>query len=392
MSTLKEDFLNFQAQTSPYPMGLEVSRAEGSYIYDMKGNAYLDFVAGVSACTLGHCHPKVVKAICQQSKSYMHTMVYGEFITKSAVALCRKLSEILPYPLRVTYLVNSGTEATEGAIKLAKASTKRSEIIAAQKSYHGNTQGSMSVMGHEPRKSPFRPLIPDVKFIRFNEEDDISQISDNTAAVILETIQGSAGFITPENDYLKKIKKHCEKMGTLLILDEVQTGFGRTGSFFAFQQYGVIPDILVMGKGMASGMPIGAFTTSRELMSLLSEKYRLGHITTFGGNPVVASSALVTLGELQRSNLINEISEKEWFIKTELKHPKIKNIRGKGLMLALEMEDKEIANQVIKECLKERLILFWLLFDPKAIRITPPLNISLEEIKKGIDIIKFVLG
>ena len=287
---MKEDFLKYQAQTTPHPLAMEVSHAKGSYIYDRNGNAHLDFVAGVSACSLGHCHPKVVEAIQKQSETYMHTMVYGEYVQAPAVAYTKLLASLLPDSLETTYLVNSGTEAIEGSLKLARRSTGRTEIIAARHAYHGNTMGSLSIMGFEERKRAFQPLLPDVSFIHFNEEKDISKITKKTAAIVLETIQGGAGFVLPQNDYLKKIRARCTEVGALLILDEIQPGFGRTGQLFAFEHYNCIPDILVMGKGMASGMPVGAFTASNDLMSNLKDNPKLGHITTFGGNAVIAAA------------------------------------------------------------------------------------------------------
>ena len=382
-----EDFYTYQAQTTPHPLAMEVSKAEGSYIYDGEGNAHLDFVAGVSACTLGHCHPKVVKAIQEQTAKYMHVMVYGEYLQSPAIEFCKLLASQLPKSLETTYLVNSGTEAIEGSLKLAKRATGRSQLISAKYAYHGNTQGSMSVMGYEERKQAFRPLLPDVDFITFNDEADLSKITERTAGVILETIQGGAGFIEPKNGYLTKVKKRCEEVGALLILDEIQPGFGRTGKLFGFQNYDVTPDILVIGKGMASGMPVGAFVASRELMQLVSENPKLGHITTFGGHPVIASASLVTLKELISTNLMHQALEKEKLFRKYLKHPLIEEIRGRGLMLAVMTPSAEITNQVIFYAKENRLILFWLLFEARAIRISPPLTISEEEIKKGCDII-----
>ena len=389
---MKADFLKYQAQTTPHPLAMQVSHAKGSYIYDTSGKAYLDFVAGVSACGLGHCHPKVVDAIKKQTEQYMHVMVYGEYVQQPAVAYSKLLASLLPSPLETTYLLNSGTEAVEGAIKLARRATGRTEIIAAHHGYHGNTMGSLSIMGYEDRKSAFRPLLPDVSFIHFNTEMELDKITKKTAAVVLETIQGGAGFILPKNDYLKKVRQRCSKVGALLILDEIQPGFGRTGKLFAFEHYDCIPDILVMGKGMASGLPVGAFTTSSKLMSKLQHSPKLGHITTFGGNPVVAAASLATLNELTESNLIPQTLEKEKVFRNLLKHPKIKEIRGKGLMLALLMESSEIADKLVLECSKKGLILFWLLFEPKAVRISPPLTISEEEITKGCTIILNVLN
>ena len=388
---MKKDFLTYQAQTSPYPLAMEVSHAEGSYIYDTNNKAYLDFVAGVSACSLGHRHPRIVNAIKEQLDKYLHVMVYGEYAQKPAVELAKFLAQHLPKPLEQTYLVNSGTEAIEGAIKLAKRATGRSQIIAAHHAYHGNTMGSMSVMGHEERKQAYRPLIPDIEFITFNSEEDIEKITHKTAGVVLETIQGGAGFIEPVNGFLKKVKKQCERVGALLILDEIQPGVGRTGKLFGFENYQCVPDILVMGKGLGGGMPIGAFTASREHMALLSNQPKLGHITTFGGHPVIAAAALATLQEITETGLMQEALEKEQLIRGRLKHPLISEIRGKGLMLAVMTPSAEITNEVILKCQDAGLILFWLLFEPKAIRITPPLTISKEEIIKGCDIILSVL-
>lgn len=384
---MKEEFLQYQAPTSLYPLGLEVERAEGSYIYDTQGKAYLDFVAGVSACTLGHCHPKVVKAIQEQVSKYMHVMVYGEYAQAPAVEFCKLLAENIPDPLETTYLVNSGTEAIEGSIKLAKRATGRSQIIAARKAYHGNTQGSLSIMDYELRKQPFRPLLPDVAWIEFNNEKEIEKITTKTAGVVLETIQGGAGFITPENDYLLKVKKRCEEVGALLILDEIQPGFGRTGKLFGFENYNVVPDILAIGKGMASGLPCGAFVASYDLMHLLANNPKMSHITTFGGNPVVAAASLATLKELLHTNLIQETLEKEQLFRKLLQHPKIKSINGKGLMLAVIVEDIDLANHIILYAHQRGFIFFWLLFELRAVRISPPLTISEEEIEKGCAII-----
>lgn len=346
---------------------------------------------GVSATPLGHNHPKVVEAIKAQLDQYMHVMVYGEYIQKPAVELTKLLAQHLPAPLEKTYLTNSGTEAIEGALKLAKRATGRSEIIAAKYAYHGNTMGSMSVMGYEARKQAFRPLLPDVKFIRFNNESDIQQITSKTACVILETIQGGAGFIEPQNDYLRKIQEQCHKVGALFILDEIQPGIGRTGKLFGFENYNCQPDILVTGKALGGGMPIGAFTASSQLMDLLQDNPKLGHITTFGGHPVIAASALATLTEITCSNLMQQALEKEQLFRRYLAHPLVREIRGKGLMLAIILPSANITNQVILRCEKAGLILFWLLFEPNAVRITPPLTISNEEIKQGCRVITSIL-
>ncbi len=384
---MKSDFFKYQAQTSPTPLTLEIEKAEGCYIYDIYGNQYLDFIAGVSALPLGHRHPKVVKAIKNQLDSYLHVMVYGEFVQRPQVELSKFLANKLPKNLQCVYLTNSGTEATEGALKLAKKITGRIELISAKNGYHGNTQGSMSVCGREEQNSAFRPLIPGTKYIEFNKESDLNKITENTAAVILETIQGGAGFIEPKNNYLQKVKQRCTSVGALFILDENQSGIGRTGKFFGFENYNVVPDIIVTGKGLGGGMPIGAFISSRSHMSTLKQNPKLGHITTFGGHPVIAAASLATLQELFKNSLMEDTLEKENLIRNILVHKYIDEIRGIGLMLAIVLKDSEQVNRVILEAMDNGLLLFWLLFEPKAIRITPPLNITKEEIKKGCKII-----
>lgn len=366
---------------------MEIASATGSYIYDKTGKAYLDFVAGVSACTLGHGHPKVDKAIKDQLDKYSHVMVYGEYIQDNPLELCKLLAAHLPANLNTTYLTNSGTEAVEGALKLARRVTGRSEVISANKAYHGNTMGALSVMGYEERKQPFRPLMPDVKFIDFNDIQQLVSITEHTAAVILETIQGGAGFIEPVSGYLEKVRKLCDEVGALLILDEIQTGIGRTGKLFGFENYNCIPDILVCGKGLGGGMPIGAFIASNEHMATLKNNPKLGHITTFGGHPVIAAAALATLSEVLSNELMEDSLRKEALIRAHLQHPLITEIRGKGLMLAVMTPSKEVADKVILDCQDNGLILFWLLFEPRAIRITPPLTISDNEIVTGCNIL-----
>lgn len=391
MRSLQDDFLNYQAKTTPHPLGIVVKKAKGSYITSESGKKYLDFVAGVSACSLGHCHPKVVSAIRKQSKKYLHVMVYGEFAQEPAVNLSKELIDLLPENHQSIYLTNSGTEAIEGALKLAKRVTGRSELIGALNSYHGSTHGALSLLGSEHQKVGYRPFLPDTRFIQFNSLADLEKITTKTAAVLLETIQGGAGFILPENDYFKKVKERCDAVGALLILDEIQPGFGRTGRFFGFEHFNVKPDIIVMGKGMGGGLPVGAFTASHDLMKMLEDKPKLGHITTFGGNPLIAASCLATLRVIRDSELMQEIPEKETLFRFELNHPKIKSIRGKGLMLAPILENAELANQVVLKCIDRGLLLFWLLWEKKAIRISPPLTISKKEIKKGCAIIRSVL-
>ena len=389
---ITNDFFKHQAQTTPHPLAMEISYAEGSYIYDQNNKPYLDFVDGVSACSLGHRHPKVVEAIKKQLDSYMHVMVYGEYIQSPAVQLTKLIASKLPPKLEKTYLTNSGTEAIDGAMKLARRYTGRSEIIAAKNAYHGNTMGALSIMGYEERKQPFRPLIPDIRFMEFNNLLDLSKITTKTAAVVLETIQGGAGFIEPKNGYLTKVQEKCNQVGALLILDEIQPGIGRTGTLFGFENYNCIPDVVVTGKGLGGGMPIGAFTASEDMMDSLSDHPKLGHITTFGGHPVIAAAALATLEEITTSNLIPETLVKEALIRKHLQHPLIKEIRGKGLMLALMVDSSEIANKIVLQAKEDGLILFWLLYEPKAVRISPPLTISKEEIEKGCNIILNILN
>ncbi len=388
---MQHNFFKYQAQTTPHPLALEISHAKGTYIYTKDGKSYLDFVAGVSANTLGHSNPIINAAVKLQLDKYAHVMVYGEYIQDPAVALCQLIAKHLPEPLETTYLVNSGTEAIEGSLKLARRFTGRSEIIAAKNAYHGNTMGSLSLMDYQERKQPFLPLIPGIKHISFNCEWCLQQITEKTAGVILETIQGGAGFIEPNANYLENVAARCKAVGALLILDEIQPGIGRTGKLFGFEHYNCLPDIVVTGKGLGGGLPIGAFTTSKKIMQHLSDNPKLGHITTFGGNPVIAAAALATLTEITNSNLIPDTLIKEQLFRTLLKHKYITEIRGKGLMLALILDTPERANSLVLKAQDLGLILFWLLFEPKAVRITPPLTISSEEIKKGCDIIYSIL-
>ena len=389
--TARDIFFAHQAQTTPKPIGLEVKKARGSYIIDKDNKKYLDFVAGVSACTLGHSHPKVIRAVRRQMRKYLHVMVYGEFVQDEPVQLVKLLADQLPEKLSCIYLTNSGTEGIEGALKLAKRATGRQRIISANNAYHGNTQGAMSVMGYEERKRAYRPLIPGTSYIQFNDVGDLEQINEQTAAVILETIQGGAGFIVPTNDYMKAVRERCDKVGALLILDEIQPGMGRTGKLFAFEHYNMIPDIFVTGKGLGGGFPVGAFGASKKLMNLLQDKPILGHITTFGGHPVIAAACHATLKTLLQSNLIAETIEKEQYIREQLQHQGIKEIRGKGLMLALILPTPELAQQLVKIALERGLLLFFLLFEKRAVRVTPPLTISKKELKKGCDIIVNIL-
>jgi acetylornithine/succinyldiaminopimelate/putrescine aminotransferase len=389
---MQQDFFKYQAQTTQFAAGFEVEKAEGSYIFGTDGKKYLDFVAGVSANTLGHSHPKIVTAIKEQADKYLHVMVYGEYAQEKPVELCKLLAEATPEPLEITYLVNSGAEAIDGSLKLAKRYTGREEIVSFKNSYHGNTHGALSVSGNEYHKREFRPLLPMVSFIEFNNENDFDKITEKTACVILETIQGAAGFLVPNDDYLIKLKKRCEEVGTLLILDEIQPGFGRTGKLFSFEHFGIVPDILVMGKGMGGGVPVGAFMSSKKIMETLSHSPKLGHITTFGGNPLIAAASHATLKEVLESGLMDEVAEKEELFRKLLVHPKIKNINGKGLMLAVNLETPDYTLNVAKRCMKKGLVVFWQLYRNEYLRISPPLTISKDEITEGCQIILDVLN
>tara|TARA_B100001057_G_scaffold463338_1_gene517228 strand:+ start:44 stop:1231 length:1188 start_codon:yes stop_codon:yes gene_type:complete len=388
----KEKFLKYQAQTTENPICLDISHALGCFIYTKDKKKYLDFVAGVSAANLGHKNIKILNAVQNQINKYWHVMVYGEFLQEPSIKLCELISKNLPDSLSVTYLTNSGTEAIEAAMKLSKRVTGRSKIISANNGYHGNTQGAMSIMGFEDRKRAYRPLIPGIKFIDFNNCEHIKQIDNNTASVILETIQGGAGFILPNKGFLQQVKKKCDEVGALLILDEIQPGIGRTGKLFAFEHYSIVPDILVYGKGLGGGFPIGAMTTDYKKMNLFKKNPILGHITTFGGHPVISAAAYANLKETIDSGIMNEIDGKEKLFRKLLKHELILEIRGKGLMLALMMKNKEISKKLISISLSKGLILFGLLFEPKAVRITPPLTIKIKEIILGCSIILDILN
>ena len=391
MSTAKDIFKNHQAQTFPFPSCLEIATAKGSYIYDVNGKAYLDFIAGVSACTLGHSNPIITDAVKEQLDKYSHVMVYGEYVQSPQYKLAQLLANNLPKNLSTTYLTNSGTEAIEGAMKLAKRATGRPEIISCKDSYHGSTQGALSIMGNEEHKAKYRPLLPSCNQIIYNDIESLVNIKKNTAAVVIEPIQGGTGFITPSNNFLQKVKEKCNETGSLLIFDEIQTCFGRLGTLFGFENYNVIPDILCIAKGMGGGMPIGAFISSWELMNLLTFEPKLGHITTFGGHPVNCAASHATLKHLLATDIMQEVEKKEKLFRLHLKHSKIKEIRGKGLMLSIEFEDEELAKKVVEESLEKGLILFYFLFTKTAIRITPPLTISNKEIIEGCNVIKEIL-
>lgn len=387
MPNLRQLFLQHVAQTSHSPLSLEVKRADGIYIYDSKDKQYIDIIAGIGVSCLGHCHPAVVTAIEQQLRLYLHTMVYGEYILSPQVQLATLLTEQLPESLNSVYFVNSGAEATEGAMKLAKRYTGRAEIVTCRNAYHGSTQGAASLMSDAFYTAAFRPLLPGIRHIEFNQEDDLSQITDRTAAVIMETVQAEAGIYVPRSDYLRQVRQRCNDTGALLILDEIQAGFGRTGSLFAFEQYGSIPDVLLLAKAMGGGMPIGAFIASREIMASLSFEPVLGHITTFGGHPVCCAAALATLQTLLASTLIEEVNTKAELFRSLLDHSLIVDFRSAGLWMAVELPSFEIVETAIQKCLKKGMITDWFLFNDKCLRLAPPLIIREDEIRTACHIL-----
>ncbi len=383
MLSPRQLFLLNTAQTSPSPRLLEIERAEGMYLYDYNGKSYMDLVSGFAVSNTGHRNAKVVQAIKDQADKYLHLTVYGEFIQSPQVKFANKLSSILPDSLSSVYFVNSGAEATEGAMKLAKRFTGRSEIIAYTNSYHGSTQGALSVMGNEYYKQAYRPLLPGIRFIEFNNPIDLDLISTDTAAVILETIQGEAGVRVPDVHYMQRLRKRCNETGTLLILDEIQTGFGRTGTLFAFEHFNINPDILLLAKGMGGGMPIGAFISSNEIMSVLKENPILGHITTFGGHPVSCAAGLANLEVIIKEELYKDVSLKESLFRDLLQHPEIKEVRGMGLMLCIQLSSFEQVENVSRRCVENGIIIDWFLHCDTAMRIAPPLIITDNEIQKA---------
>ena len=375
------------APTSAFPLMLEISDAEGVYLIDPAGKRYLDFIAGISVSSLGHKYPAVVKAVQKQAETFMHTMVYGEYVLSPQVELATLLTEQLPDQLDSVYFVNSGTEATEGAMKLAKRVTGRREIISCRKAYHGSSQGALSLMSEDQFTAPFRPLLPNINHIEYNCEYCLRHITEKTAAVIVEPVQAEWGVRPPFEDYLNKLRDRCTETGTLLILDEIQTGYGRTGKLFAFEKYGIVPDILLLAKGMGGGMPIGAFVSSKENMRYFSDHPILGHITTFGGHPVSCAAALATLKTLLTENYVSEVMTKEAHIKSRLKHPLIQEVRSSGLLMAVQLDSFERVSNVIKYCMDAGLIVDWFLFNDSCIRIAPPLVITIEEIDKALDML-----
>ncbi|KXX68183.1 aspartate aminotransferase family protein [Flammeovirga sp. SJP92] len=384
----KDIFFEHQAQTSPYPLGIEVDYAKGVYLYDKEGKSYMDLISGIAVNNLGHGHPKLIKAIKEQVDKYLFVMVYGEMVQKPQIELTKSLLSVLPDQLNSTYFVNSGTEANEAALKLAKRYTGRTELLSFNRSYHGNTHGSLSVSGNEVKKNAFRPLLPDVRFINFNVKEDLQYITEKTAGVIVEPIQGDAGVRIPDIEYMQALRDRCTEVGAQLIFDEIQTGFGRTGKFFAFEHFGVVPDILTIAKGMAGGMAMGCFVSSAEKMKVLSHDPILGHITTFGGHPVCCAASNAVINILKEEKIIEDVDRKGQIIEDRLKsHPAVKEIRRKGLMFAIDMESFELVNNVVTTCIEKGVITYWFLSTPYAFRIAPPLTITDEEIHKACDTI-----
>ena len=384
---LRQLFFQYVAQTSPFPLQIEMEKAKGIYLYDTTGKRYIDAISGISVSSLGHCHPDVVNAVTSQVAKYMHTLVYGEYVLSPQVLLAKALADVLPESLSNVYFLNSGTEATELAMKLAKRYTGRQEIIACRNAYHGSTQGAASLMDAEWITQSFRPLLPGIKHIDFNSFKDLDKINEHTACVIMEPVQAEAGIIAPLDGYLEAVRKQCTKTGTLLILDEIQTGYGKTGCLFAFQKYKVIPDALLIGKAMGGGMPIAACISSHEIMSSLTHDPILGHITTFGGHPVNCAAGIATLNTLVNSKLIQEVKAKENLFKQLLVSPNIKEVRTAGIMIAIDLGDNQKVQTVIQHCVENGLITDWFLFNDQSLRICPPLIITEEQIIVVCDIL-----
>jgi len=384
----KQLFLNHVAQTSPMPIGIEMVKAEGIYLYDVNNKKYIDAISGFSVANIGHSNKEVINAVKQQAEQYMHLIVYGEFIQQPQVSYAKLLADNLPETLNCIYFTNSGAEATEGAIKLAKRFSNRSKIIAFNNSYHGSTQGALSVMGSEYWRNAYRPLLPNVYHFNFNSEDAINAIDENTACVILEIVQAEAGIIQPNKNWIKQIQKKCNEKNVLLIVDEIQSGFSRTGTLFAFEQFNIIPDILLLGKALGGGMPLGAFIADKKLMNVLTNNPVLGHITTFGGHPVSCAAGKTAMEFLLKENLINSIKEKEQILKQELQHKKIKALRTCGLWAAVEFDSFETNHAVIQKCIEHGVITDWFLFADNCLRIAPPLIITKEELIMLCQIIK----
>lgn len=392
MNTAEQNlFLSRVAQTTPFPFLLEVERAEGLYLYTSDGKSYMDLISGVAVSNVGHRHPKVIAAIKEQLDKHMHIMVYGEYVQSSVNKVAKLLTDNLPDHLNCVYFCNSGAESVEGALKLAKRATERTEMIAFQGAYHGSTHGALSVSSNENKKYRFRPLLPDVKFLKFNQAEDLNQITEKTACVLIETIQGDAGIRIPTREYLQALRKKCDETGALLIMDEIQSGIGRTGKLFAFEHFGIAPDILCSAKALGGGLPIGAFIADKEKMDLFTHDPMLGHINTFGGNPISCAAAAATLEIILEDDFLSEVDKKGIVFEQQIQHPAIKEVRRIGMMFAFEFETEEIVSKIVKECLNQGVICFWFLSCPNSFRIAPPLTISYDEIEKACQVINLAI-
>ena len=386
-----EFFKHHLGQTSPFPLGIEVSYANGPYIFDNKGNGYLDLISGIAVSNLGHGHPKIIEAIKTQAEKFTHVMVYGEMVQPVQNKFAENLLHFLPESLNCVYPVNSGTEANEAALKLAKRVTNRTKIVSTKGAYHGSTHGSLSISSNEVKKAAFRPLLPEVYFIELNNIESLEIIDEQTACVIIEPVQGDAGVRVASNDFLNALRNKCNQTGTLLIFDEIQCGMGRTGKMFAFEHSGVIPDILTLGKALGGGLPVGALISSEENLQQFQTDPMLGHITTFGGNPVIMAAAAAAL-EIYKNELdFDEVESKGKFIEATLQHPEIKEIRRKGMMFAIEFDHAGKVEKIVKGCLAEKVITYWFLSCPESFRIAPPLTITQKELEKGINTINQVM-
>ncbi|MEM7550573.1 MAG: aspartate aminotransferase family protein [Bacteroidota bacterium] len=391
MLTNRQLFFDHLAQTTEFPLATEIDRAQGVYMYGTDNKRYIDLISGIGVSNVGHRHPKVIEAIQKQLEKYLHLMVYGELVESPQVLLVKALSDTLPDELNNVYLVNSGSEAVEGALKLAKRFTGRTEIISCFNAYHGSSHGALSVSGSEEFKQAYRPLLPDVKHIRFGSSEDLEQITSKTACIIIETVQGEAGVRIADKKYFEELRKRCTETGTLLISDEIQAGFGRTGKFWAFEHYDIVPDILVSAKGMGGGMPIGAFISKKEIMHSLTNNPILGHISTFGGHPVSSAASLATIDVIRNEDLLSSVEEKAVLLKKQLKHSKIKEIRNKGLMMAVEFDSFDELKPIIDRALEKGILTDWFLFCDNSMRIAPPLIITEKQIREACEIVLEVI-
>ncbi len=383
----RELFFRHVAQTSPAPLALEIIKAEGSSLYDVDGKEFLDLIGGISVGNVGHRHPEVIKAIQEQLEKYLHIMVYGEFIQSPQVQFAKLLTDNLPSSLNAVYFTNSGAEAVEGAMKLSKRLTNRTQIIAFNKSYHGSTQGALSIIGDEYWRNAYRPLLPDILHLDFNEMDSLKSVTEKTACVIVETIQAERGIVAPSNEWIKALRNKCSETGALLVLDEIQAGFGRTGKLWCFEHFDIVPDILLLGKALGGGMPLGAFIADHKIMNMLTDNPVLGHITTFGGHPVCCAAGMAAMKALLEEDMMAEVKKKETLFCSLLLHEKIKTVRSFGLWMAVEFDSFETTKKIIDTCIEKGVLTDWFLFASNCLRISPPLIISEDEIRKACEVI-----